>query len=660
VKLHRSLGGVATALLAPGAASAQTVADAPTSARAADGSYISWRKLRRLQVLLLLALVAAGCERDAPAPLAAATPGAAERTVDETARLDAWLDTRFEEQLDFSPLFKTEIGRKDDYDRIDDFSERGADVELEWRRASVRELESTFDRASLRPEGQTSYDLWRYGLERAEAALPFRRRDYVFHQMRGPHTRLPQALINFHRVDEEADMLAYIARLREVGRALRQALERAELAAGEGVHAPRFAYDAVIEQSRAVITGTPFGGAGASPLYADASAKAAALVAAGRIDAARAGELRTAAAAALTESVGPAYEALIAWAAADRANSDEIATGIWKLPDGGAFYAERLAASTTTAMTADEIHELGLAEVARIQEEMEAIKRRVDFDGTLQEFFAFLRGNPRFLFPNSDEGREGYLQASRDYYAAIEARLPEFFGLLPKAPLVVKRVEAFREQPGQAQHYQPGTPDGSRPGTYYVHLIDMTSMPKVELESVAYHEGIPGHHMQVSIAQELTAVPQFRTLARYTAYGEGWGIYAELLAKEMGGYQDPYSDFGRLGSEIWRAIRLVVDTGLHAKGWTEQQAVDYFLANGPTSEGQVRSEIRRYIVMPGQATSYKVGMLKILELRERARTRLGERFDIRSFHDTVLGGGPLPLAILERRVDDWIETADRR
>ena len=311
-------------------------------------------------------------------------------------------------------------------------------------------------------------------------------------------------------------------------------------------------------------------------------------------------------------------------------------------------------------MTADEIHALGLAEVERIHAEMEAIKRQVGFDGTLQEFFASLRDDPRFLFPSTDEGREAYLQASRDFYAGIEARLPEYFGLRPKAGLVVKRVEAFREQPGAAQHYMPGTPDGSRPGTYYVHLIDMTSMPKLDMESTAYHEGIPGHHMQVSLAQELTGLPQFRTQVFFTAYVEGWALYAEQLAKEMGAYHDPYSDFGRLGNEIWRAIRLVVDTGLHSEGWTEQQAVDYFLANGPTSEGQVRAEVRRYLVLPGQATAYKVGMLKILELRERARRSLGDRFDIRTFHDTVLGGGALPLAILERRVDDWIGAQNAR
>ena len=226
--------------------------------------------------------------------------------------------------------------------------------------------------------------------------------------------------------------------------------------------------------------------------------------------------------------------------------------------------------------------------------------------------------------------------------------------MLPKAELVVKRVEAFREQDGAAQHYQTGSTDGSRPGVYYAHLSDMNSMPKFDMESVAYHEGIPGHHLQLSIQRELEGVPEFRKLAGFTSYSEGWGLYAELLAKEMGGYQDPYKDFGRLNAEIWRAVRLVVDTGIHAKGWTEQQAVDYFTENSSISAGQIRAEVRRYIVMPGQATSYKIGMLKILELRERARSELGDQFDIREFHDTVLGGGALPLSILERVVDEWI------
>jgi uncharacterized protein (DUF885 family) len=608
--------------------------------------------MRLIFAALAGSLMLAGC-RDAPPPSSASSPSV-DSAAAQTARLDAWLDARYEESLDFSPIQKTILGRKDDYDKIDDFSEAGSDARLEWLRQTVRDLEREFDRGRLAPEGQTSYDLWRYQLERAEKGLPFRRRGYQFHQMQGPHTSLPQGLINFHRVDEEADMVAYVTRIGEVGRAIEQALERAQLAASEGVHAPRFAYQGVIEQAQALLTGAPFGGAGDSPLYADANSKIAALLSAGKIDAARADELRASAAAALNERFEPAYEALLAWAQTELGNTEELATGVWRLPDGPAFYEERLAAMTTTSMTADEIHALGLAEVERIHGEMEAIKRQVGFDGTLPEFFASIRSDPRFKFPNTDEGREAYLETSRGFYAGIERRLPEFFGIRPKGGLVVRRVEAFREQPGAAQHYMQGTPDGSRPGTYYVHLVDMTSMPKFEMESVAYHEGIPGHHMQVAIAQELTGVPKFRTQAGFTAYSEGWGLYAERLAKEMGGFQDPYSDLGRLGAEVWRAIRLVVDTGMHAKGWSEQQAVDYFLANGPTSEGQVRAEIRRYLVMPGQATAYKIGMLKILELRARATAALGEDFDIRAFHDTVLGGGALPLSILERRVDDWI------
>jgi uncharacterized protein (DUF885 family) len=221
---------------------------------------------------------------------------------------------------------------------------------------------------------------------------------------------------------------------------------------------------------------------------------------------------------------------------------------------------------------------------------------------------------------------------------------------------VVKRVESFREQDGAAQHYNPGTPDGSRSGVYYAHLSDMSAMPKNEMEGVAYHEGNPGHHMQISIAQELTSVPQFRRQANFTAYSEGWGLYAELLAKEMGAYQDDFSDFGRLVNEMWRAVRLVVDTGLHVKGWTEAEAITYFKEKTPIAEEAIVSEVRRYLVLPGQATAYKIGMLKILALRENAQQTLGDRFDIRGFHDTVLGGGAMPLAILERRVNDWVSS----
>jgi uncharacterized protein (DUF885 family) len=610
------------------------------------------RNVMRYVSCLLFAFVVAttsACARDdrSPAPTAADVES-------ETTRINQWFDARYEESLQRHPLATTTLGRKDNYDRIDDFTESAEDAELAWWRGSVADLKSQFRYDALGPEAKISHDLWMHQFEQIERAAPFRRRDYVFTQMQGVQASLPTILINFHRVDDAGDMEAYIARIGAVATAVDQLLERARLAAGEGVRPPAFAYEEVITQARAQVTGAPFGGRGNAPLWADATAKIGALETAGTIDANRAASLRAAAREAMVSRFKPSYDALIAWMARDKVSADVEPAGVWKLPEGRAYYAQRLGASTTTGMTADEIHRIGLAEVARIRGEMEAIRQSVGFAGTLQAFFSFVRDDARFYFPNTDAGRDGYLQASRDYLAAIERRLPEFFGLRPKAALLVKRVEPFREQDGAAQHYMRGTPDGSRPGVYYAHLSDMTSMPKSIMEAVAYHEGSPGHHMQLSIAQELQGLPVFRTQAGGTAYIEGWGLYAEQLAKEMGGYQDPYSEFGRLSSEIWRAIRLVVDTGLHDKEWTEAQAVAYFKENSPIADGQIRSEVRRYLVMPGQATAYKIGMLKFLELRDRARARLGARFDIRAFHDAVLGGGPLPLSVLERRVDDWM------
>ncbi len=614
---------------------------------------------------ILLALLGAtaltACGENAATPTqnaAQEAPAAltAEAIEAETERLNQWFAARWEEELDFSPIFKTFLGRKDNYAEIDDFSEAASEAQLEWRRAAAADLKETIDYDLLTPEAKISYDIWLYQLEQEEAARPFWRRGYVFHQMSGPHSFLPNFMINFHKVGTADDMRAYVTRISEISRAVDQALERAQLAAGEGVHAPRFAYEGVKKQSQALITGAPFDEEGESPLWGDANRKIATLVDAGNIDEATAEEMREAARNALINDFKPAYDALIAWVDEDIANAPEIATGVGSLPDGEAYYKERLAASTTTNMTAEEVHDLGLSEVARIRVEMEAIKETVGFEGTLQDFFTFVREDDQFYYPNTDDGREAYLQAARDHLEFLNTRLADYFGLLPKADLVVKRVEAFRERDGGAQHYFPGTPDGSRPGIFYAHLSDMKSMPIPQLEVIAYHEGNPGHHMQNSIAQEVEGLPEFRNQASFTAYGEGWALYSELLAKEMGAYEDPYSDFGRLTTEIWRAIRLVVDTGLHAKGWTEQEAIDYFTANSPAAAGQIKSEVQRYIVLPGQATSYKVGMLKIQALRAKAEAELGDDFDIRAFHDIVLGGGAMPLAVLERRVDAWIAT----
>jgi uncharacterized protein (DUF885 family) len=350
----------------------------------------------------------------------------------------------------------------------------------------------------------------------------------------------------------------------------------------------------------------------------------------------------------------PAYDRLGAWLEADKANAAADPKGAGALPDGAAYYNAMLRQQTTTDMTADEIHALGLSEVKRIRAEMETLKAKIGFAGTLEEFFVFMRTDDRFYVSNDDAGRARYLKLAEDYLAAMKAKLPDYFGRIPKADLIVKRVEAFREEPGGAAHYNSGAPDGSRPGIFYVHLADVRATPTYEIEGTAYHEGWPGHHMQIMLAQEMKGIPVFRTQYGYGAYIEGWGLYVELLAKEAGFYQDPYSDFGRLGREIWRAIRLVVDTGIHAKGWSEAQALEFYTANSPQPVSKIRSEIRRYFVTPGQATSYKVGMVKILALRQEARQALGAKFDQRGFHDLVLGAGALPLPVLETRVRRWI------
>lgn len=614
-----------------------------------------------VSLALLFALMACSESPSTTTPAtqdAAPVTAAAEQT--ESQRLNAWFDTKFEEQLQFSPIQMTFLGRKDRYGEIDDMSVAAEDRQLDWVRESVEEMERGFDYASLDIEAQTSWDIWKYQYEQAARGVEFRYNGLTFDQMNGAQSFLPTFLISFHNVEDTADFEALISRVRESARALEQLVARAVESANRGVITPGFALAGVIEQSRKVISGTPFTEGGESAIWTDARSAVETLMASEKLSQLAADELLAQARAAMLEDFGPAYEKIIAWAESEMSKVPAVSTGLVSQPNGLAYYNFLLAAQTTTDLTADEIHEIGVAEVARLRAEMEAVKELTGFQGPLQDFFVMLRetkDDERFYYPGNDAGRQAYIDDATLAIENIKATLPDYFGTLPKADLEVRRVEAFREQDGAAQHYYPGTPDGSRPGIYYAHLSDMTAMPKSEMEVIAYHEGLPGHHMQISIAQELEDIPQFRTRAGFTAYSEGWGLYAERLASEMPGtYVDPYSQFGRLTSEMWRAIRLVVDTGLHAKGWTEQQAIEYFASNSSVPLAAIRSEVQRYIVMPGQATSYKIGMNKFLELREHARAELGNDFDIRAYHDTVLLGGAMPLALLERRVNQWIET----
>ncbi len=602
--------------------------------------------MRVLFAAALMALAAAACTPASDAP-------AAEEVAAESTKLTQYLNAEFEEELAMSPMTLTQLGRKEQYDKLDDFSEADVQRQLEWRRESVADMRAQIDPAKLNEDAQTSWDIWTSELERAEKRAEWLRHAYVF-GYGGPHTDIPNFLITYHKVDEPSDMDAYIARLRELARAIDQLTERAKLAAADGVRAPRFGYERTIREARNIITGRPFDQSGDSPLFADLDAKGAALTTTGKADEDQAVVWAREANEALTQSVKPAYERLIAWLEEDMANAASGKVGALTLPNGPEWYDVSLELLTTTEMTADEIHELGLKEVARIQAEMDKIRVATGFQGDAKAFFEFMRSDPQFYLPNTDAGRAEYLAKAEGYIAAMQAKLPDYFGRLPKAPIVVKRVEAFREVPGGAAHYFRPTPDGSQPGIFYAHLVDMSAVSLWALESLSYHEGVPGHHMQIAIQNELTDIPLFRTQYGYSSFSEGWGLYAEDLGKEMGFFTDPYNDFGRLSSELWRSVRLVVDTGLHAKGWTEEEAVAWALANSPRPESSVKSEVQRFLLWPGQATTYKIGMIAIQKQRDEARAELGDRFDWRGFHDTVIGGGSMPLPVLEKRVRAWI------
>ena len=577
----------------------------------------------------------------------------------ETEKLNAWFEVKYEEGLMMSPLGLTFQGRKERYNEIDDMSETAQLETLQWKGNSVQEMKTTFDYSKLSDAAKISYDLWEHQYESGLAGKAFMRRGYAFHQMNGTHSFFPTLMMNYHSVETEQDMKDYVSRLSAIGGAMTELTDQAKLAALEGVRPPRFAYEIVVKEAQSIISGVPFDtGSDDSSLWADAKAKTAVLVESGVITKEQGAALLATTRSALVDNLAPGYQNLIAFMNDDIKNTSESAQGVHALPDGTAYYEYRLKSITTTDMTAEEIHQLGLDEVKRIRGEMEVIKEKDGFEGTLQEYFAKIRDSKddeKYYYDNTDEGRQAYIDDATAAIENLKKELPSYFGILPKADLVVKRVEAFREQDGAPQHYYRGTPDGSRPGVYYAHLSDMKAMPKNELEVIAYHEGLPGHHMQISIAQELQGIPKFRTQAGSTAYSEGWALYTEALAKEMPNtYVTLGSDFGRLGSEIWRAIRLVVDTGMHHKQWSQQDAVDFFAENSPAPLQTIETEVRRYLVIPGQATAYKIGMIEIQRLRKISEEQLGDKFDIRAFHDTVLSGGALPLSMLERQVKSWI------
>ncbi|WP_076407875.1 DUF885 family protein [Shewanella sp. UCD-KL12] len=581
-------------------------------------------------------------------PLLSPSEPAVYKSESESKKANALFESIFMENVMASPISQTHLGIKTDYGKWD---ERGEDADARDLARTKKHLAqlNQLDETQLDSQTSLSYTLLKQKLEQSIADYQWRYHSYPVNQMYGGHSLVASFLINQHQITDIADAKAYISRLNGVPKYLQQLQDALEIRAEKGIIAPKFVFPHVLSDSKNIITGQPFNSGEDSALWADFKRKVTAL----SIDESDEKQLLAEAKQALKLNVEPAYTQLIGYITKLETKAD-TRDGAWKFPQGEAYYNNALARTTTTEMTADQIHQLGLTEVARIHGEMREIMHKVGFKGDLQAFFKFMREDKQFYYPATDEGREAYLNEAIALIDNMSSRLDEVFNVKPQAPMIVKRVEAFREKSAGKAFYNQPSPDGTRPGTYYANLYDMEAMPKYQMEALAYHEGTPGHHMQIAIAQELEGLPKFRKFGGYTAYIEGWGLYSEYFPKEMGLYADPYSDFGRLAMELWRSCRLVVDTGMHAKKWTREESINYYVENTPNAKSDAVKMVERHVVMPSQATAYKVGMLKILALREKAKTTLGEKFDIREFHTLVLKNGPLPLDILEDKVDIWV------
>ncbi|MDP4654155.1 MAG: DUF885 domain-containing protein [Alphaproteobacteria bacterium] len=558
------------------------------------------------------------------------------------------LDELFMEELKESPEYMTYLGMRERYDEWDDRSDAARDKQLEMTKRHLA-IVKAIDQSNLNDAAKLNIAMFIEQSEQQIEADKWRYHSYPINQMRGVHSMIPSFLINQHLIADSAEAQAYIGRIAHSTGVIDQLLEQLKVREEKGIVPPKFVFPLVLKAIDNIISGAPFSEGDDSTILADFSQKVRAI----NLSADETDKLIADARAALQNNLAPSYQKLRSYLTELEAGADDK-DGVWKFPEGEAFYNFALKRTTTTDLTANEIHDIGLAEVARIQNEMREIMQKVGFAGDLKAFFDFTRNDAQFYYPETAEGKQAYIDEATALINTMKGRLDELFITKPKADLLVKAVEPFREASAGQAFYQSPAPDGSRPGTYFANLYRMSDMAKYQMESLAYHEGIPGHHMQISIAQELENMPKFRLFGGYTVFSEGWGLYSELVPKEIGMYSDPYADFGRLSGELYRACRLVVDTGIHAKRWSREKALAYMADNVPHSEGYNVRQIERYIVMPSQATAYKIGMLKILELRATATEALGDKFDIRQFHDVVLRDGSVSLSILENNVKKWI------
>ena len=601
--------------------------------------------MKKLLLLALVVLTMASCDRK----------GSGHKYTDseiteQSKKVNEYLDRKFDEAVDRNPEVASSLGLRSHYGDWNDRSDENAKRELDIQRANLDTLKKNFKIDALDEQTALSVRLAEEEMKRAEESYKWRFHSYWISQMGGEHTDIPAFLVNVHKVDSLPDALAYVSRLRKLDTVFSQVLWQLKKREELGVIPPKFTFEYVTNDVKAIIDGCGKTDA-SNVLLTDFSGKVDKLT----IDKAAKDKLVAEAKTIIATTVKESYQKLLDyWTALDK--KAEKSEGVWSLPDGEAYYQYCLRNNTTTNISPDSIFETGQREVARIKGEMKAIMKQVNYkNDSLQDFFAFLRTDKQFKYSNDDKGRAQLLAESTNYLDTIKlVYLSKLFNHVPKAPLVVKAVEKFREKSAAGAFYEDPSEDGTRPGRFYVSLYNVNDQPKFQMEALCYHEGLPGHHMQIALAQELKSVPKFRRHGGNTAYIEGWALYSERIPKEMGLYQDPYSDFGRLSMEIFRAARLVVDAGIHYKHWTHQQAIDYLIQNTANAPGDCKHEIERYFIWPGQATGYKIGMLKILALRDKAKAALGDKFDIRQFHDVVLMNGSVPLTVLEELVDKYI------
>jgi uncharacterized protein (DUF885 family) len=530
--------------------------------------------------------------------------------------------------------------------KLDDFSVAAEREEAEALREDLATLRS-YPRDAQSPSQQLSSDVLDWFLEINTEGEPFLLYDYPLNQLDGIQVALPDFLLEVHPQHDARDAEDYVARLALVGAAIDQAIEATRTRAAAGIVPPRF----VVERVKQQVETFRAGGAAGNVLvtgFAEQLEKRTELSPEARA------ALLEAARTEVERGVLPAWERLAAFLSElEPQASPEV--GAWKHPEGLRYYDWALRYHTSSTRSADEIHEIGLREVARIHAEIRTTLAAEGIDASdLAATLRALQREERFLYPDTDSGRA---QVVSDYQAIVDetqARLPALFGRLPRAPVSVERVPPFKERGAPGAYYMPPPLDGTKPGVFYANLRSIREIPKLGMRTLSYHEAVPGHHLQIAIAQELTGLPIFRRVLPFTAFVEGWALYAERLALEQGFHPTPYDRIGALVAEVFRAARLVVDTGLHAKRWTREEAIAYMAENTGMPESDVVAEIERYVVSPGQACAYKIGQLSILELRERAARALGPSFDLRAFHDVVLGSGALPLELLARQVDAWI------